>query len=261
MKILKITSCLLLCIILLNPEKVYSKDDETKKSSPEMLPKIQATKTVYDFGQIYETEKITHIYEFKNVGESVLKVHKAKTFCNCTTPEVLNKEVLPGEIGKVKITLDPSEIKERGSITRSVELWTNDPDTPEVTFKIIGELLQEVDVSPKFLNFGTIKKQEKNSKNLIVSFASTTKLKILKVESSSRNIKANVLPAKEDRKAIIYEIQIVIDKNASVGRLAEYVTIYTNSKANPIIKKLIVADLVDENNTISNIKKRIKSLF
>lgn len=237
-------------LILLSPIGVYAKDE----------PQVQVSETSYDVGQMYENEKITHIYEFKNIGKAILKVHKAKTFCNCTTPEVLNKEVAPGETGSVKVVLDASKLKERGKITRSLTIWTNDPKNPEVTFQIVAEILSEVDVSPKFLNFGEINNRKPVTRKLVVTFASQKVLKILKIESSSKNIKIKALPMKNVNKILVCEIEVTIDKNLPPGRLAEYVTIFTDSQINPVIKKLVVANITEEkNNLIGLIKKRITS--
>lgn len=42
-------------------------------------PKIQFEKTVYDWGTVYQNEKVVHVFKFKNVGQVDLNIDKVKS--------------------------------------------------------------------------------------------------------------------------------------------------------------------------------------
>jgi hypothetical protein len=60
----------------------------------------------YDFGTIKEGEKVTHVFEFKNVGDQPLQILKAEATCGCTKPEFSPRPVMPGKTGTIKVTFD-----------------------------------------------------------------------------------------------------------------------------------------------------------
>ena len=42
-------------------------------------PRIQFEETVFDWGEVYQQAKVTHIFKFKNVGQVDLNVNKVKS--------------------------------------------------------------------------------------------------------------------------------------------------------------------------------------
>ena len=61
---------------------VLSKAEQSKSSRPptetEPQPDIEFEELVYNFGEIYQGEKVTHVFKFKNLGLGVLKIVKIK---------------------------------------------------------------------------------------------------------------------------------------------------------------------------------------
>lgn len=60
----------------------------------------------YDFGTVTDGEKVTHVFEFKNVGDQPLQILRAEASCGCTTPEFSPRPVMPGKTGSIKVTFD-----------------------------------------------------------------------------------------------------------------------------------------------------------
>ena len=64
-----------------NAEAMTASQDQTvEKSVPEgPHPRIQFEELVHDWGEVYQDEKIIHVFKFKNVGDVDLTVDKVKS--------------------------------------------------------------------------------------------------------------------------------------------------------------------------------------
>lgn len=68
------------------------------------VAKIMWMEFEYDFNYAKEGDIVEHVFEFKNIGDSVpLTITDVSTSCGCTVPEWTDKPVLPGETGKIVV--------------------------------------------------------------------------------------------------------------------------------------------------------------
>ncbi len=84
--------------------------DSTSTETPVIAeadaPKVQVEKTIYEFGEITQGEKVTYTFKFKNVGKTPLIITNATATCGCTQPEYPTEPVKPGADGEIKVTFD-----------------------------------------------------------------------------------------------------------------------------------------------------------
>lgn len=100
----------------------------TKKEAETMntdSPRMRLLDKRYNFGIVEKDSKAEWIGEIKNVGKEVLKINDAKASADWINIELTDKEINPNEVGTFKLTLDSSG--REGSLTRTVEFFTNDP--------------------------------------------------------------------------------------------------------------------------------------
>ena len=57
--------------------EVDKADSLTVATGPQ--PQIQFKETVFDWGSVYQMEKVTHVFTFKNVGQVDLNIDKVKS--------------------------------------------------------------------------------------------------------------------------------------------------------------------------------------
>lgn len=69
-------------------------------------PKVKVEKTIYEFGEITQGEKVSYTFKFKNVGKTPLIITNATATCGCTQPEYPTEPVKPGADGEIKVTFD-----------------------------------------------------------------------------------------------------------------------------------------------------------
>lgn len=97
------------------------------------LPKFQFTHKDFDFGLIYQGEKVLHKFKFKNVGNSPLVISDVSATCGCTVPTYSKKPLAPGEEGYIQVKFDSSG--RRGMQHKSVTILANtQPNRVELTF-------------------------------------------------------------------------------------------------------------------------------
>jgi hypothetical protein len=70
------------------------------------LTTVSFPETIFDFGEIEEGEKVTHVYAFKNTGTHPLIISNAKGSCGCTVPDWPREPIPPGESGEIKVQYD-----------------------------------------------------------------------------------------------------------------------------------------------------------
>jgi hypothetical protein len=117
-------------------------------------PDMQFASTQFDFGEVYQGEKVLHVFEFVNAGQDPLLIDRVRSSCGCTAVLVSEKNLAPGATGKVQANFDSARF--RGHVSKTIYLYSNDPVKPLVQLYIKGEILEIVTVEPEQVNFGTV---------------------------------------------------------------------------------------------------------
>lgn len=97
-------------------------------------PKLSLSKTTYDFGNVEEGKVVDTKINFKNDGSGVLLINDVKSSCGCTAALLSSKSLQPGESGNIRIELDTAN--REGKLTRTVTLYSNDPQQPNQTITL-----------------------------------------------------------------------------------------------------------------------------
>lgn len=67
---------------------------------------ITFEETAHDFGDIYQDDKVEHVFAFENTGTEPLIITNVQTTCGCTAPEWPKEPVLPGQSAEIKVRFD-----------------------------------------------------------------------------------------------------------------------------------------------------------
>lgn len=63
-------------------------------------------KTVHNFGEIQQGEKVEYSFKFTNTGSKDLLIQSAVSSCGCTVPDWPKEPVRPGESSYLKVVFD-----------------------------------------------------------------------------------------------------------------------------------------------------------
>jgi hypothetical protein len=91
-----------------NEKSSNPRSDNTTVSGDMGKPKIVFEKTLHDFGQVKQGEKVGWFFKYKNEGNSDLIIKKASASCGCTIPDYDKRPLPPGEEASLKVIYDSS---------------------------------------------------------------------------------------------------------------------------------------------------------
>lgn len=106
-------------------------------------PKIEFQSKYIDFGRVNKRSTVRSVFEFKNAGSAPLEITEVAAPCSCTGTLLSDKTVKPGSNGQIEISLNTG--KEKKKLTKSVYIYTNDPDNNIVVLYLIAY----VDMDPE----------------------------------------------------------------------------------------------------------------
>lgn len=129
-------------------------------------PKLTAERLNYDFGTIFQGEKVQQIFRFRNDGDELLTVGNVRSSCGCTAAILSASRIAPGSFGELRVTFDSARFK--GAIHKMVSIDSNDPEQPELTFAISGNVKAELVMQPERIKWGRVRGGTVLTKTIIV---------------------------------------------------------------------------------------------
>lgn len=138
------------------------------------------------------------------------------------------EEIPPGGVGEVKATFRSKGYQ--GKVTKSLTVETNDPDNPNVRLSILGEVIAEVMVTPRHINFRNVNKDAMPKP--IRLEVRVLEDKGLKIQGVSADNPAVVLK-EEKRTESEATYSVSLAEKVPVGKLTGKILVTTNSKKTP----------------------------
>ncbi len=205
---------------------------------PVSQPDIKFVKKTYDFGTVQKGDKVPHIFKFKNVGQSLLKISGVKTSCGCTVPKNFTKEIQPGEEGQIEVTFNSTNFM--GAIHKTIYVSSNDPDEPKVSLSLKGTVTADVIIQPpRNLFFGLVQMGQASTKSIMVKQAGSKELKVLKVEADLPFLSAKIIP-KPRGNHNNYQIEVTVAADAPEGLFRGKLKIHTNIEKYRLIEHSVI---------------------
>jgi predicted small secreted protein len=93
-----------------NPSTANPESESADRKGP---PVMSFERDKWDFGQIFQGEKVEYIFRFTNTGESPLIISKTDVSCGCTAAGYSKEPIPPGGKGEMVVTFDSNGKKNR----------------------------------------------------------------------------------------------------------------------------------------------------
>jgi len=156
-------------------------------------PKISIIKgTNLDFGDLYQGQKIEKIVSIKNAGTELLKIDNVKASCGCTATLLDKQEIKPNETAILNISFNSQNFS--GKVTKTVDISSNDPESPKVTIKFVSNIIQVLKINPPYFGFNNLKVDSVHTREISITNPSKDKtINILSVKSKDENVKVKLM--------------------------------------------------------------------
>lgn len=188
-------------------------------------PKIAFPEARSSFGTIMQGQKIDHTFTFKNEGKRPLLIERVKTSCGCTVAEIPSRTIEPGKSGSIKTVFDSTNFA--GPVSKLIYVYSNDPQLPVATLTLYGTISEQIVVSPRQINAGTVKKGYSNESVITIQNTDNKPITLKAVRTSAPQAKAVIVKdyAKPGDRA---EIRVTITPASEDRMLSGYIIISTN---------------------------------
>ena len=123
----------------------------TATSPASAAPAIHFEQMVFDFGTIDSGVPVKHDFIFTNTGNQLLEITQVKPSCGCTTAGNWDKQVEPGQTGKIPVQFHTLGFG--GTVRKSITVMCNDPARTNVILQLNGTIWKPIDVAPAYAIF------------------------------------------------------------------------------------------------------------
>jgi len=93
---------------------------------------LQASDNGFDFGHAGIDFKLFHTFTLTNNGQKDIVLHTANVPCECTSVQILDTLLKPGEATNVRVALDTYSLY--GPSSKQFSIQTSDPATPSFVY-------------------------------------------------------------------------------------------------------------------------------
>jgi hypothetical protein len=206
-------------------------------------PKIHFDKTVYDFGVTSLVESVTGTFTFQNVGDGVLHLQKPRPSCGCTVASVNPETLEPGETGELVFTIKVGTMPQR--LDKEIFVPSNDPRNPNVQLGISVETLSLFNARPSAVSFGNLRVGLTTNSTITIKRTDGKKLTIARVESSSDQLSAAVVPREEQDNSET-QLRVELKSGDLPRRFSEMLRLYTDDSIGAALTIFVTAKFVGD---------------
>lgn len=197
------------------------------------LPRIELETQAFEMGVI-ANDKMAHAeMKIYNRGTAPLRITGVKTSCGCTTGNMRNNVIPPGETGILEIQVDPAKIPGYFT-TKTLTLSTNDPANPTLRIQVATHVEPEAVFTPKEFLLGDLAQGE-GAEGVIHARQlqeETMEFQRITVRNNSPYITATFEPVPEEDWQVPgkaeYIIRAKLSPDAPAGRYNELIYLQSN---------------------------------
>ena len=213
-------------------------------------PKLILQQSNYDFGDIQQGEKVSHIFVLSNGGGDLLKISNVSASCGCTAAAPEKNELGPGESTNLNVTFNSAG--RMGKQSKTVRIYSNDPNNPEMLLSITGNVITPDEMSsgaPTIYfsetqhDFGKVNEGDKVDYTFNFSNKGSSVLSIKDIKTSCGCTAAllsqdNLNPGQDGT------LKVELDTKNRSGKMSRTITINSNDPKDPAKILTIYADVV-----------------
>jgi len=217
-----------------------------------LQPKLVLQQTSYDFGDIKQGEIASHVFVLSNSGGDLLTISNVKASCGCTAAAPEKKELAPGE--STNLTVNFNSSGRRGKQNKTIRIFSNDPQNPEMVLTITGVVVLPSETSsgspliyfPETQHdFGKVNEGDKVNYTFRFVNKGESVLQIKDIKTSCGCTAAlvsndSVPPGQEGT------IKVEVNTKNRSGKMSKTVTVQSNDPKDPAKILTVYADVIKQ---------------
>jgi len=153
-------------------------------------PVLQVQEPKFDFGEVYQGNKVLHIFRFSNQGDEDLLIDRVSSSCGFTAVLVSEKKLSPGGQGELQANFDSTRF--HGTVSKTIYIYSNDPVNPVMQLHIQGKVLETVVVEPSQVNLGQVKAEEPVQSKVVLRNQGAEPLTLGEPRSTAKELKVKM---------------------------------------------------------------------
>ena len=112
--------------------------EEYFAQSDSLSPKAVLNQLNFDYGEIFQGEKVSHDFLISNAGVNPLIIHKVKSSCGCIKASITKTEISKGDSAIIHVDFD--SFGKEGKDNRTIIVYLNDPEKSVLNLDLNGSV-------------------------------------------------------------------------------------------------------------------------
>jgi hypothetical protein len=191
-------------------------------------PELTVVEGNYNFGTVSQGKKVQHNFVIKNSGDATLQIKELNASCGCTAAKPSSSLIPPGKSAEIQVIFDSTNFS--GKVQKSVTVVTNAGKTPNFTLNMDGNIVEELQVTPRQLSLGPVKPGVTKQISITVTNRGANSVKLLSVNANSTTLQIkSVIKKAELKSGETGTIDLAITPRPDAKVLSGYLHIMTDS--------------------------------
>jgi Protein of unknown function (DUF1573) len=206
---------------------------ERRQGGPQ--PAIEVRETHQDGGVVEEGTVVSFQFEVANHGQADLELTQVKPSCGCTVTK-WERVIKPGARSNVEAQMNTLYF--RGSVTKHLTIFSNDPTRPQVELTIGARVLPLVKISPgpaAVLSMG----DQPATQEFTLERNGGHPMKIVQVIPNAPYLKAETTPLSGEGR---YKLTVTATPDAPLGRSTVPVVVRTDLEKGGTLTFIVTVD-------------------
>jgi hypothetical protein len=202
-------------------------------------PRPAGDEDVFDFGTVERGTPVEHVFHLLNRGSAPVRVDHVKSSCGCTVAVVSDRDIPAGGEGRIAVTLDTTRLA--GRTTKTVSVYTNDPDLAVRPLSLTGQVTADLIVAPSPLYLGHVRRGDSASHEVTITPGRQgATYTVERVEHTNSAVRARVEPRPDGPGQ---RVVVELDPAMPLGRFSETLTLHTTSPREPTIALAVLGSV------------------
>ena len=204
------------------------------QQTPAAAQVISVDPLFFDFGDMKQQQTRTATVTVTNEGAALLSILDVKAECGCTVPTLAKDNLGPGESTQIDIQFNSKKFN--GSVIKFVNIYSNDPNSPQVDVTITAKVHTALIIDPPQQRVGFSRSLQGEVLTKRVTFTATDAPKLeISADKTRQGLFAISTVDGYEGNPQVSMLEITVPADMEPGRHRDHVRVKTNIEEMPTV--------------------------